>query len=261
LNNPLCSIIITNCNYSDYISECILSACNQTYQNIKIVVVDDGSSDSSPEKIKYLAEKDSRIVPIYRKVCGGASRGRNDAINKVWDETDYFLMLDSDDTIHPDKVRQCLQKIMVSPSVGLVYTDYDVKNQITGNITREFKEPFDLRRLQQDCIVHSGFMCSKEAFDKIKEIDEDGKYQWYDPVLHGPLINQDGSPATFQGSCEDYAVIQAIATYFMCIHLPLPLSTVRVHGKNASDINKVRTTWTKNVEYMQKKALARQGKI
>lgn len=255
MSNPVVSIVICNHNYGKYIGECLESASNQDYPNIQIVVVDDGSTDDSVSKIKYYANKDSRIVPIYLEWCVGASEARNIGIRRVWDTSDYFMILDSDDIAHPTKTREMLQKIMVSPSVGGVYADYLILNEHTGNIVAEFKEPFDARILQQRCIVSSAAMFSKEALDKSKEFNVLGQPQFYDINLHGPA-NQE-----FLASCEDWELHMRISQHFMYVHIPKILSTSRVHGKNASSLEKVNSTWAKTAEYLQQKALKRQGKI
>ncbi|NEQ67311.1 MAG: glycosyltransferase, partial [Symploca sp. SIO2D2] len=63
-NNPLVSILINNYNYGRFLSEAIDSALKQSYSNIEVIVVDDGSTDNSQEIIKSYGEK---IVPILKQ--------------------------------------------------------------------------------------------------------------------------------------------------------------------------------------------------
>lgn len=246
------SIIIANHNYGQFLESCIKTAQNQIYQNIKIVVVDDASTDNSREIIERLANQDFRIVPIYLKECQGAATARNIAIREVWDETDYFLILDADDEAKPTKIQEMLNIAMISNAIGVVYADYDILNVETGNVIREFKEPYSLKGLQNNCIVHSASLISKEALNSIKEV-ENGLNCFYDKELHGP------ADQTFIGSCEDYLLWLLISEKFIFAHIPKSLSLVRVHKNNASQIDKVNKVWNKNLERIQQKVQARRN--
>lgn len=247
MNSPLVAIIIANFNYSKFIDSCIESAISQDYKNIKIVVVDDASTDDSVERIKKWAKIDSRIVPIYRKIGGGASIARNDAILAVWNETDYFMILDADDIAYPNKVSEMLKKITMSPMIGCVYADYHIENTETGNILAEYKEPYNVDRLQECCIVHSASMISKQALEFIKLTNKDGNIEFYSPELHGSALNE------YCGACEDYLAWLLISKRYVFVHIPKPLSLVRVHKNNASQIDKVNKVWSKNLKFMQDK--------
>ena len=74
--NTLVSIVIPAYNVGRYIEECILSVVNQTYTHIEILVVNDGSSDNTPDVIDKLAIQDKRIVPIHQQNAG-VSASRN----------------------------------------------------------------------------------------------------------------------------------------------------------------------------------------
>lgn len=252
--NPVVSFIVANHNYGHYLEACIKSAQSQTYPNIKIVVVDDASTDNSREIIEKLANEDFRIIPIYLKECVGASEVRNIAIRQVWNETDYFMILDADDEARPTKVVEFLNKAIQSPQIGVIYSDYDILNVETGNLIREFKEPYDLRRLNQDCIVHSASLISKVALDKTKEIDNRGQVSFYDKRLHGPATS------SFIGCCEDFDLWLRISRHFMIVHVPKPLSLVRVHSNNASKIEKVNPVWESNWKLMQQKRVSNSNK-
>lgn len=251
-SNPRCTILVANHNYGTFLTSCIQSAQNQTYQNIKIVVVDDASTDNSREIIEGLADKDFRIQPIYLKECQGASEARNIGIRSIWDETDYFLILDADDEARPTKVEEMIKVAEMSNAIGIVCSDYDILNMETGNLIREFKEPYSLKRIQQECIIHSNSLISKAALDRVKE-EIDGGISFYDKRLHGPA-NQD-----FIGCVEDWDLWIRLTEHFMCVHIPKPLSLARVHPHNASKIEKVQPVWQKNWTLIQQKAQQRRN--
>lgn len=90
------SIIIPVYNVEYYLEECLNSIINQTYKNIEIIIVNDGSTDHSWDIIKEYARKDSRIIVINQK-NQGLSIARNVGIQKS--TGDYLLFVDSDDYI------------------------------------------------------------------------------------------------------------------------------------------------------------------
>ncbi|MEG0679282.1 MAG: glycosyltransferase family 2 protein, partial [Carnobacterium sp.] len=94
-NNPLVSVIVPVYNVEEYIEECLESIVNQKYQSLEIIVVEDGSTDESPQRIqKYL--NDDRILFIEQK-NKGLSGARNTGMSKASGE--YILFVDSDDYI------------------------------------------------------------------------------------------------------------------------------------------------------------------
>ena len=93
-NNPLVSVIIPVYNVEKYLEECIDSVLNQTCQNIEIILVDDGSTDSSGQICDKYAENNKHICVIHQK-NGGLSDARNAGFLRAGGEYVYFL--DSDD--------------------------------------------------------------------------------------------------------------------------------------------------------------------
>jgi len=90
------SIIIPVYNVETYLEECLHSIVNQTFRDMEIILIDDGSSDRSPEIMKTFAEKDDRIK-IITQSNSGVSAARNRGLRAASGE--YFLFIDSDDTI------------------------------------------------------------------------------------------------------------------------------------------------------------------
>ncbi|WP_302608439.1 glycosyltransferase family 2 protein [uncultured Bacteroides sp.] len=101
----LVSIIIPAYNVEKYIEECVLSVTKQSYANIEILVVDDGSSDNTPTIIDRLAVLDKRVVVIHQKNAG-VSAARNTGIDVSKGE--YVVFVDGDDYIAPDFVEYLL---------------------------------------------------------------------------------------------------------------------------------------------------------
>ncbi|MBE5939348.1 MAG: glycosyltransferase family 2 protein [Lachnospiraceae bacterium] len=93
---PKISIIIPAYNVEDYIVECVESVVNQTLQDIEIIVVDDGSTDSTGRLLDEMAEKDSRLIVIHKE-NGGVTSARNTGIERAKGE--FIGFVDGDDYI------------------------------------------------------------------------------------------------------------------------------------------------------------------
>lgn len=105
MSNPLISIIIPVYNLGKYLPKCIDSVLAQTYKNIEIIPVDDGSTDNSANVLKEYAKSDSRIKAVFKK-NGGVSSARNSGIENSCGEYIYFL--DGDDWLEADAIEKLL---------------------------------------------------------------------------------------------------------------------------------------------------------
>lgn len=102
----LVSIIIPVYNISQYVDKCVQSACEQTYSNIEIILVDDGSTDDSGKKCDEWVKKDSRISVVHKQ-NGGLSDARNAGLNVA--KGDYIYFLDGDDYVAPDLLEKTVK--------------------------------------------------------------------------------------------------------------------------------------------------------
>lgn len=98
---PLVSIIVPIYSVETYIYECVMSLVNQSYGNIEIILVDDGSPDNSGSVIEKLAQTDKRIHVIHKE-NGGVSSARNAGIAIA--KGKYIMFVDGDDYVEPDYV-------------------------------------------------------------------------------------------------------------------------------------------------------------
>ena len=101
MNEPFISVIVPVYNVEKYLPQCLDSIINQTYTNLEIILVDDGSTDSSGVICEDYAKSDSRIK-LYHKENGGLSDARNYGIERASGQ--YFTFIDSDDYITKDYV-------------------------------------------------------------------------------------------------------------------------------------------------------------
>ena len=105
-NERLVSVIIPVFNVSRYLPQCFDSVISQTYRNLEIIVIDDGSTDDSGSICDQFAEKDDRIHVIHTDNRGLAS-ARNLGLEKVSGE--YISFIDSDDWIEPQTIEMCIR--------------------------------------------------------------------------------------------------------------------------------------------------------
>ena len=96
---PLISIIVPVYNVKNYLEKCLQSICGQTYKNLEIILIDDGSSDGSGELCDLFAQRDGRIKVIHQANAGqSAARNRGLAVA----QGEFLGFVDSDDWIEPD---------------------------------------------------------------------------------------------------------------------------------------------------------------
>src|SRR5437016_5344550 len=110
------SVIIPAYNKAEYTRRTVESVLAQTYPNVEIIVVDDGSKD---ETSNVMAEYGSRINYIL-KVNGGACSARNEGIRRATGE--YVTFLDCDDLFYPEKLQKCVLHLEENSQFGFVYT-------------------------------------------------------------------------------------------------------------------------------------------
>ena len=110
---PVVSIIVPVYNTEPYLEECLDSIVNQTYRSIEIILVNDGSTDCSPEIMASFAHRDQRITTLTQP-NRGVSAARNAALSVAKGE--YVLFVDSDDTIRNDTVEILCQEAISTNS-------------------------------------------------------------------------------------------------------------------------------------------------
>lgn len=108
---PLVSVIVPVYNVRDYLEECVRSIVAQTYRDIEVILVDDGSADGSGELCDELASGDSRVT-VYHKENGGLSDARNFGIARCHGE--WVAFVDSDDWVSPVFVEALLRAALDS---------------------------------------------------------------------------------------------------------------------------------------------------
>ena len=129
------SVIVPVYNVEAYLDRCVYSILNQTYQNLEIILIDDGSTDTSPAKCDAYAAKDGRIKVLH-KPNGGQSDARNAGLALA--EGTYIGYVDSDDWIEPDMYaslyRACVDN-HAQLAVCRYFEEYKDRTKAGGNGT------------------------------------------------------------------------------------------------------------------------------
>lgn len=124
--NELVSFIVPCYNVEEYVEECIRSLMNQTYSNIEIIAIDDGSTDNTSQIVKKLQEEDSRIIYQYKE-NGGLSSARNAGLDIA--NGKYISFVDSDDYLELNFVEKMMDVLhesnadLVCSSLLMKYDD------------------------------------------------------------------------------------------------------------------------------------------
>ena len=156
------SIIVPVYNVEKYISECITSLIEQTYENIEIIIINDGSTDKTKEICQELKEKDERIIFIT-KHNSGVSDTRNIGISKS--TGDYIVFVDSDDYIDKHYIEEMVKGMKEEEFIDMAVCNYV--------------------ELYKNVLLHGGsnltdnlIITNKEAINDIYKLKSFGGYLW-----------------------------------------------------------------------------------
>lgn len=116
MNKPLISVIVPVYKVEDYLDECLQSLIAQTYTNLEIILIDDGSPDNCPQMCDDWVQRDSRIRVIH-KINGGLSSARNVGLDAA--TGDYIGFVDSDDFFDVKMYEKLYEGITRSANVGI----------------------------------------------------------------------------------------------------------------------------------------------
>jgi len=160
MSKPLVSIIIPNYNKAPYIRESIESALNQTYKNIEVIVVDDGSTDQSREIIKSFGKK----IKAYFLPHKNANVARNFGFKKSKGE--YIQFLDSDDIILPEKIEKQVELLeKTGGDMALCYWAHLTEKNELKNI-KKIPETFEKEQMLLWHIQGNLFICMSPLYKR-----------------------------------------------------------------------------------------------
>ena len=150
MNNKI-SIIVPVYNVEKYIDECVESLVNQTYTNLEIILVDDGSTDSSGQRLDYWATVDNRIRVVHQQNTGGARGGVITGVNIS--TGDYIAFLDSDDWYDLNAMEILAEKAALYDADCLQFEHYNVINSVAEKASHKKLEFLDSDTLHNQIIA------------------------------------------------------------------------------------------------------------
>ena len=227
IEEPLVTVIVPAYNHELYIEECLRSVICQTYSNLEIIVINDGSKDKTDDVIKNFLKTQKTHIEYINKNNEGLCKTLNMGIGLAKGE--YITFIASDDVWLPNRIEQQILIMQNNKNVGLVctdayfmrgtnpttlrYSDYKpkVKKLFLNSIqnTNMYEE-----MLVDNIILALTVLVKKECFNKVGLFDESLKYEDYDMWLR---------------ICKVYPIA----------YIDIPLAYYRTHENNASNNTKM----------------------
>ena len=133
MTSDLVSVVIPVYNSEKFLEECLDSILTQTYQNIEIIVVDDGSTDSSPDILERYSDK----INIISQKNQGLASALNLGISKM--KGDWFKWFSPDDVMHSNTIKTLIDETKNHSDNIILYSNWNIIDD-TGNTLREFHE-------------------------------------------------------------------------------------------------------------------------
>ena len=187
--SPLVSVVIASYNRAQFIVDAIRSVQHQTVDDIEIIVVDDGSTDSTQNILNNFSES----ITVINQPNQGRSAARNNGVDNA--RGDFIAFLDSDDIWLHDKLDKQLDLLVTQSKVGLVHTFSDVVDASANLISKDtdqrnklyqgsVKSGYSYESLSENCIMFlSTVMVRRDCWESVGPMDIDipafEDWDWY----------------------------------------------------------------------------------
>ena len=207
---PKVSVLIPTYNYGEYVGQAVTSVLEQTYPNVEILVIDDGSTDNTREILRPYFPW---ITYLY-KANGGTASALNLGIAKATGK--YLCWLSSDDFFFPAKIAKQVQQMESYPALGFAYTSFAVVDR-QGNVQKEIHSPFYpsqremVTKLMEGCFINGSSVIIRAAALQ--------RVGWFDEAM-GPV--------------HDYDLWFRLLRHYPCGFLDEVLIAYRWHDRNGS---------------------------
>lgn len=214
--------IITCHNYADLVTDAITSFHSQDYQQKRLIVIDDGSTDDSRKVIEEMARSKKPPCETYvyfLEQSRGVTWCKNFGIEQTWGATDLFAFLDADDLYLPGKLSKSVEVFKDNKmKIGLVYTDEKLILPHTGSIITKYKPSFVAEKLNEYDYIGANYVVSRRALEVV------GRFDNYFEL------------------CENYELARRIAHSYLLVHVAEQLVTVRTPDQ-ALRVNRSLEDW------------------
>lgn len=242
LEQPLVSVVIPCYNHEKFVMDCIQSVIDQTYQNIELIIIDDGSKDGSVDKIQEMLEKCQHRFTHFEfryRPNRGLSATLNEALE--WCKGDYFSAIASDDSILKNKIEEQINFYQKNQDLSIVgvfggVNFIDDENKIINiNIQKKVK-----KINFEEVFFHDYYLLAPTQLLKTQAIKDVGCY------VNGVVI-------------EDWYMWLKLLEKGDFYEIPLILSNYRMHSSNTiKNLEKMHSgrfevlSFFKNHEFYQK---------
>lgn len=172
-SNARVSIIIPCYNQGKYVLDTLNSVLHQSYQNVEVIIVNDGSDDR--DTVSILNQINIKNVQIVHTLNQGLAAARNNGIGRA--SGDFILPLDADDLIKPSYVEQAVTVLEKRLEVGIVYC----RAQLFGAVDTEWLlPPYSLKEMLKDNVIFCTAMFRKSDWEEVGGYDPGMIYGWED---------------------------------------------------------------------------------
>ncbi|MCH4822768.1 glycosyltransferase [Gramella lutea] len=217
------SIIVPAFNAERFIGRCLKSIISQTYSNIEVLVVDDGSTDNTAKEVKQFSEKDDRII-LIEKANTGAYATRRIGEDRASGAT--IMHVDADDFLEPEAVELLIKKLESTGADVIIGNYHKIINGRKHLVSNNLKQKTGKKNLMKGILDNeiTGYLCGKlfkkDLLSKITKTEK--------PFLFEDL----------------YAVIQVFARNELYVEaVETPIYNYDIHGNNS--------TSTKNIKLIE----------
>jgi len=212
MNKPLVSVMVLSHNRKQWLGQALDSVLAQTYKNIEVIIVDNGSTDGSIEIMDTYAKKDKRIRVIKNKENLGCPKARNQALKAM--KGKYLIFNDDDDVSFPRRVEKCVKYMEDNPDVVAMCSNSQIIDEKgivhdSNQLNAEVQVTFDA--LVNEHCFNSPTACVR--IDKLREIGG------FDDSLK---------------IASDRDIWLGLSAKYKLMHADLQLMQYRVHTKNTS---------------------------
>lgn len=236
--NPKVSIVIPVYNGSNYLNEAISCAINQTYKNIEIIVVNDGSTDEG--KSKKIAEKYKKKIKYYEKENGGVSSALNYGIKKM--KGDYFAWLSHDDLIEKNHIEKLVEYLSIEGhEKHIPYAAFKIVDE-NGELKLE-----ETRQAKLNCFDYK-MSVLKNDYTLLK-----GEINGGSVLIPKEAFKKHGYFAEDQRITQERDMWSRLITEYKFICIPYDTAIIRSHSSQVTNTNpriKIETD-AKNLEILK----------
>lgn len=223
MNNPLVSVIVPAYNHELYIEDCLKSIVSQTYDNLEIIIINDGSKDNTGLVIEKFIEVQNRKIKYISKENEGLCKTLNMGLKLS--KGKYIAFIASDDLWVSTRIEKQINFLENNKNIGLVYSDaYFIKDNkkteikysdYKPRISRYFKDSIQNTNIYElllvdNFIIALTVLVRRECYDKAGIFDESLKI-------------------------EDYDMWLRITKYYPIGYIDVPLAYYRLHKTNVSN--------------------------